>query len=327
MSTLGLAGALLHTLYHSLFKPLMFYLSGNILVGTHSLEPDQLGGLAKTMPRTARLFLLGTFAISALPVMNGFISEFGIFSAILSGYSSSSLATTMAAAVCGAGFAFVSALALIAFSKIYAIAFLGEARSAHASEAKEVPNGMLVSPLLLAILCAVLGIFGRLGLAVISRPAQVLGADPQVMKGFAGSLDLISIVLVIFILLAALIYFLRKSFLKSRIAPTWGCGYSAASPRMQYTGSAFINPLSYFFKALIHHRSHKSRVQGYFPTELHYREEVRDYIDGGLIQFLCKTLKRFFRIFDGIHNGRTNSYITWLLMVLIALLIWVLGGF
>lgn len=327
MSALGLAGALLHVLNHSLFKPLMFYLSGNILVGTHNLEPDSLGGLGKTMPRTAKLFLLGTFAISALPVMNGFISEFGIFSSILSGFSEFSLTNTLAAVFCGAGFAFVSALALIAFSKIYAITFLGEARSVHASEAREVSAGMLLSPLLLALFCALLGIFGRLGLLVVSRPAQVLGADPAVLRSFAGTLDLISIILVIFLMLAGLIYLLRKSFVKSRIEPTWGCGYVAASPRMQYTGSAFINPLAYFFKALIHHRSHKSRVQGYFPSELHYREEVRDYVDNSIIQFLCRSLLRFYRLFDGIHNGRTNSYITWLLVVLIALLIWVLGGF
>ena len=325
MATLGLAGALLHTLNHSLFKPLMFYLSGNILVGTHSLEPDQLGGLAKTMPRTAKLFLLGTFAITALPVMNGFISEFGIFSAILSGYSRSSLANTMAAVVGGAGFAFVSALALIAFFKIYSITFLGEPRSEHARSAKETGMGMLISPIILAVFCGILGVFGRIGLLFVNLPATALGADPQVLSSFAGTLDLITIVLLIFILLSAFIYLWRKAFLRSRIASTWGCGYSKPSTRMQYTGSAFINPLAYFFKALTHHKSSKSRVQGYFPTELHYQEEVRDYVDQGLIQVICKWLKRFFKLFDGIHNGLTNNYISYLLLTLIVLLIWVIG--
>jgi formate hydrogenlyase subunit 3/multisubunit Na+/H+ antiporter MnhD subunit len=84
MATLGFAGALLHTFFHSLFKALLFYLSGNILCASHTLEADQLGGLAKAMPRSAACFLIGTFAISALPIGNAFISEFSIYTGLLS---------------------------------------------------------------------------------------------------------------------------------------------------------------------------------------------------------------------------------------------------
>ncbi|MDZ4121964.1 MAG: proton-conducting transporter membrane subunit, partial [Candidatus Cloacimonadaceae bacterium] len=167
MSTLGIIGALMHILNHSLFKPLLFYLSGNLLSRTHTLNPDLLGGLNKKMPRTALLFLLGTAAISALPVMNGFISEFAIFAGALSGFQMGKLALTITSVAAGAGFAFVSALALIAFSKIYSIAFCGNPRSQAAIQARETGNGMLASPFILGIICVLLGIFGRLGLIIV----------------------------------------------------------------------------------------------------------------------------------------------------------------
>jgi hydrogenase-4 component B len=61
MSALGLAGALLHVLFHSLFKSLLFYLSGNIMLATHSLNIDALGGLHKRLKSTSMLFLLAAW--------------------------------------------------------------------------------------------------------------------------------------------------------------------------------------------------------------------------------------------------------------------------
>lgn len=325
MSTLGFAGALMHVLNHSLFKPLLFYLSGNVLVQTHTLEIDKLGGLAKRMPYTAMLFLFGTAAISALPLMNGFVSEFGIFLGILSGFEPNNLGSTLCVVVGGAMFAFVSALALIAFSKIYSIVFSGEPRSHNATEAKEVSPGMLISPVLLAVFCLITGIFGRLSLYLVQPLALNLGLDPAVLKGFGNTLNGISIVILLFVVLIVAIYLVKRRLNTCTAAPTWGCGYAKTSPRVQYTGSAYINPLAYFLKPLMQLSSLKQRTEGYFPTHMDYTENVRDYVDKGIIRFICKTLNGFFAFFNKIHNGRTNSYITYLLIALLALLFWVLG--
>jgi formate hydrogenlyase subunit 3/multisubunit Na+/H+ antiporter MnhD subunit len=63
----GFAGALLHTLNHSLFKSLLFYGSGTIYQAIHTLNIDSMGGLIKKMPKTAITFLIGALAICGLP--------------------------------------------------------------------------------------------------------------------------------------------------------------------------------------------------------------------------------------------------------------------
>lgn len=325
MATLGLTGALMHMLNHSLFKPLLFYLSGNILVQTHSLQTDKLGGLNKRMPRTAMLFIMGTAAISALPLFNGFISEFAIFLGILNGFDPQHLGSTLCAVTAGGGFAFVSALALIAFSKIFSISFGGEPRSEAAEKATESPVGMLISPALLASVSLLFGIFGRLALLLVSPVAISLGADKGVLVQFGHTLDGISIVLLILLACYITVYLLKKRLNAITYINTWSCGYSKASSRLQYTGTAYINPLAYFLKPLMHKSTSKTEVKGHFPTQMEYTEEVRDYVDRSLVQTLCKAVQRFYKLFDSIHNGRTNSYITYLLLALLVLLFWVLG--
>ena len=325
MAALGFSGAMLHLINHSLFKPMLFYLSGNILLATHSLDLNTLGGLDKRMPRTAALFFLGTMAISAMPVMNGFISEFAIFLSVLSGFNASDIGTAITGIVAGAIFAFVSALALIAFSKAYSVAFSGSPRSSHADRASERRTGLLISPILLACLCLGLGIFGRAGLYLVYPLTGLAGIDPNAILSLGHTLDQLSVILLIFITFATVVYLLKRRLGKVSKGPAWGCGYHRPDAKMQYTGTAFIDPLAYFLKPLMHKSSDKSVLTGYFPQELSFEEEVHDYLDSGIFAWLTKGLRWILDLFDRIHNGKINSYITYLLGALIILLIWVLG--
>ena len=169
------------------------------------------------------------------------------------------------------------------------------------------------------------GIFGRLALLIVSPVASALGADSAVLIQFGNTLDGISIVLLILLACYVTVYLLKKHLNSIKFINTWSCGYAKASSRLQYTGSAYISPLAYFLKPLMHKSTSSSKVDGYFPTQMEYSEQVRDYVDRGLIQMLCKALQRFLSLFSSIHNGRTNSYITYLLLALLALLFWVLG--
>ncbi|NLW32882.1 MAG: hydrogenase, partial [Fibrobacter sp.] len=67
----GFAGGLLHIVNHSLFKALLFLGAGAVIRQTGTGRIDCLGGLVKTMPRTASLFLIGATAICGLPFFNG----------------------------------------------------------------------------------------------------------------------------------------------------------------------------------------------------------------------------------------------------------------
>ncbi len=82
-AALALTAALLHVFNHSLFKSLLFFGSGAVLTATGERDMEHLGGLIHRMPQTAFVFLVGCAAISALPPLNGFVSEWLTFQAIL----------------------------------------------------------------------------------------------------------------------------------------------------------------------------------------------------------------------------------------------------
>ena len=82
-AALALTAALFHVLNHSIFKSLLFFGSGAVLTATGERNMEHLGGLIHRMPKTAVAFLIGCAAISALPPLNGFVSEWLTFQAIL----------------------------------------------------------------------------------------------------------------------------------------------------------------------------------------------------------------------------------------------------
>ena len=68
---------------HSVFKSLLFFGAGAVLTATGERDMEHLGGLIHRMPQTAFVFLVGCTAISALPPLNGFVSEWLTFQAIV----------------------------------------------------------------------------------------------------------------------------------------------------------------------------------------------------------------------------------------------------
>src|SRR5262249_14927847 len=189
LALVGLVAGLYHTLNHACFKGLLFLGSGAVLHATHTRNMEELGGLIKGMPRTALFFLIGAAAISGLPPLNGFVSEWLVFQALLGGphFSRSELGLLMAFAV--AVFALTSGLAAACCVKAFGISFLALPRSLRAAEAREVPGTMQAAMASLAVSCAVLGVapslvVPHLGVAVGGFAG--LPADPVVrMPGMA----------------------------------------------------------------------------------------------------------------------------------------------
>ena len=95
---LAMTAALLHVFNHSLFKSLLFFGAGAVLTATGERDMERLGGLIHRMPRTAFAFLVGCVAISALPPLNGFVSEWLTFQAILLGAAVAVLGTEIVGA-------------------------------------------------------------------------------------------------------------------------------------------------------------------------------------------------------------------------------------
>ncbi|MCB1807547.1 MAG: hydrogenase 4 subunit B, partial [Candidatus Competibacteraceae bacterium] len=167
-AALALSAALLHIINHSLFKSLLFYCAGSVLSSTGLRDMNQLGGLIHRLPQTAFAFLAGSAAIAALPPLNGFVSEWLIFQAILLGPELPQWALKFSVPAVGALLALAAALAAGCFVKAFGISFLGRPRSDAAAQAQEVNVYMRAAPLLLVALCVFAGVFPGLLLDAIS---------------------------------------------------------------------------------------------------------------------------------------------------------------
>src|SRR5258705_5224414 len=137
LASLALIAGLYHTINHALFKALLFLGAGAVLHSTHTRNMEEMGGLAKRMPKTALFFLIGAVAISALPPLNGFISEWLTYQSLLQGFGTTPSLIRLMFPLSGAMLALTSALAAACFVKAFGITFLAQPRSEHAAHAHE----------------------------------------------------------------------------------------------------------------------------------------------------------------------------------------------
>jgi len=158
LTVVGLLGALFHLLNHALFKGLLFLGAGAIISRLHTHDMEKMGALAKRMPWTAAACLIGCLAISAIPPLNGFISEWYTWQSLFSLSRVEAVALQLAGPIAMVMLAVTGGLAVMCFVKMYGITFCGAPRSTHAEEAQEVPNTMIVAMLLLAALCVLIAL-------------------------------------------------------------------------------------------------------------------------------------------------------------------------
>lgn len=330
ISLLGFAGAILHVLNHALFKGLLFLASGNILHAAHTRSLDKLGGLIKPLPWTAASFLVGSAAICGLPPFNGFAGEFliylGAFHAIVD-----SAATAPVALGLVVGLAFIGALALACFAKAFSIIFLGHPRNALASPPHEPGRLMLAPILILAGACLLIGITAPAIAPLLTRVASPLagmGSSPLLPETIRESLAFIP-ALVLLIALVLITAFARALILRRReirFSETWGCGYTAPSPRMQYTASSFASPIIRFFASILRSRESIPPVQGLFPAPVRLEMETPDVFEGILFESPAKwAAVRMNTLRKKVQHGHMNLYVLYIAISLLALLLWKLA--
>jgi len=250
LAVLGFAGGLLHILNHALFKCLLFYAAGSVYRAAHTVDIERLGGLAKRLPVTAALFLLASLASAALPPLNGFVSEFMIYSALLAGKAPSDQANVLLIGF-SAVLAFVGGVSALSTTRAFGLSFLGNARDTELHVGQDAPPSMWLPMVLHAFGVVALGLAPGLALRAVG-PVLKLFPLRQASDGLASSVSPLTLAQP---LLAALVvsvgaaawFFSRHA----RRAPTWGCGYTAASPRMQYSGTSFSEQFVRLFAAFL----------------------------------------------------------------------------
>jgi hydrogenase-4 component B len=264
-AAVAMAAALLHALNHSWFKSLLFLGAGAVLHGTGRRDFDSLGGLIHRMPVTAALWLVGALSISALPPLNGFVSEWLLFQAVLSGPFFPEPVLRFLSPVVGAMLALAAALAAACFVRAFGATFLGRARTAAAAEAHEATRPQLMAMGLLAALCVLGGLFGSLTLRAIQPLLLMLTGSN--LPGAAGAPTPFSLVafdasrstydaptILVFLLISGFLTTLlihRVAGRRTRRGPAWDCGFPQASPLTQYSASSFSQPLRRVFGASV----------------------------------------------------------------------------
>jgi len=341
LAALGIAASLYHVLNHAVFKGLLFLGAGGVVMATGTRHVEEMGGLAKRMPWTALFFLIGAAAISGLPLLNGFASEWLLFQALLYGFHLSSEALIrFLFPVAGALLALTSALAAACFVKAFGITFLALPRGEGAEKAHESPWVMLAPQALLAAMCFVLGLAPGWVLGVLQgvtaslpgvRPAPGMVRGLFAIAPAPGRFDHLAPPLVALPLLLALglmgAVFLSLRYAVRR-APTWGCG-GQLSARTEYTATAFSKPLMMIFAAIYRPTREVSRlgeVSSYFPSEVRYRAEIEPtferFVYGPLTRGVLGAAERL----KVIQAGSLHAYLAYVLLLGIGLLIWLGGG-
>jgi len=266
---LGFGGGLLHIFNHALFKCLLFYAAGAVYRATHTVDLERLGGLVKQMPRTAALFLVGGLAISAVPPLNGFVSEFAVYAALLSGEAPSPVAS--AALVCAAALlAFVGAVSALSIVRAFGVAFLGQPRDVTIHPPSEAPSSMLAPMYLHAVGIVAIGLFPQLGLITI-RAARTLflpgkeSAADDVLTRLIAPMQVASLVLAAAVVVTCTLGWVAGR--RARRHVTWACGYTAPNTRMQYTGSSFTAQFANLFEAFLPQLRRETLPTTIFPAE------------------------------------------------------------
>jgi formate hydrogenlyase subunit 3/multisubunit Na+/H+ antiporter MnhD subunit len=333
LAVLGFAGALLHVLNHAIFKGLLFLGAGAVAHATGTREIDHLGGLLKRMPWTAGTFLVGAVAISGLPPLNGFVSEFLIYLGALRGFVSADATAAVPLLCVLVGLALIGGLAAACFTKAFGIVFLGEPRSEDAARAHEVGLVMRLPMLLLAASCVVIGCLAPLAGDVLRPVVEgVSGLAPETVRGVVASatqpLSFVGLAAVGVLLLTALLAALRWRLLLGRRVEatcTWDCGYAQPSPRMQYTASSFAQPLTGLFGLLLHSRQQLVPPVGLFPSHASLSTETPDVCARGLYGPVFTAIGRGLSALRWLQQGQVHLYVLYIALTLVALLVWKLG--
>ena len=336
-ATLALSAGLYHALNHAAFKGLLFLGAGSVLHATHTRDMNRLGGLIRRLPWTALCFLIGSLAIAGLPPLNGFVSEWLLFQSLLPGIGSSAplVAPLMTLAV--GILALTGGLAAAGFVKAFGITFLAIPRSPAATHAHEAPLSMRVGLTILAVACTGLGLAaapimsvlgsilpGRAGLAPASQPlGGVWLSAPSGFGQMSPTLVAAGLVAVTAGVWTGVRLFATAPRL--RVGDTWGCGRIAQTARMEYTSTAFAEPLRRVFAELYRPTKDLSidfhPESRYFVQSIEYRSEIVPWFERYLYAPVVARVRWCALRTRAIQSGSAHAYLTYLVIALLGLLV------
>jgi NADH:ubiquinone oxidoreductase subunit 5 (subunit L)/multisubunit Na+/H+ antiporter MnhA subunit len=280
---------------------------------------DKLGGLMKTMPKTAIIFLTGAIAIGGIPPLNGFISEFLIYCGILAGINSAGLEQITLMILTFAGMSIVGGISILAFTKTFGTIFLGAPRQTLKHEPSEVSPVMLLPQYLIIAIMLVIaffpGVFIRMaGMVLSSFYIPGMSTDLSGVEHYISVMNNISLASAIFLTVAFIVFLVRRFFTagsSETYSSTWGCGYQAPDSGMQYTGKSFSKSFGKILNFILIEKKGFKEIQKdeIFPSSRQYRSYYLDIFETRIIDPLLILIRRFINLFQFVQNGRIQAYV------------------
>lgn len=336
-AALLLGGAVLHMWNHSLFKSLLFLGANAIKESIHVTTIQNLGGLQKRLPVTGGCFAVGCAAIAGIPPLNGFMSELVMYMGFVMGSDATRggwtsllfwLAFLLLAAIAG--------MALFAFTRMYGLAFLGAPRSSEVRVAMEPEKGLRGVMLGFALLCFGLSLAGPLLFNALSSflfwLVEELGMQgalqPADFSVGRHGLAWYSLAGVFLVVLSGLIWRAARKRVEKNgetTGVTWDCGYRYPTARMQYSGGSFAHSLALMLRPLMRSKISTPDIKGLFPAEPRATMSTPDWPTSLWEKLVFRPVGFLAEKAKDLQIGLVNIYILYILLALIAALVWSLG--
>ncbi len=339
LSVLALVASMYHTINHAVFKGLLFMGAGSVVYATHTKNIEDLGGVIKYMPWTALLFLIGAVSIAGLPPFNGFVSEWLTLQAILSSSQIPSTVLQISIAFASLPFALTMGIAAATFVKLFGITFLSRARSKHVLNIKEVPRNMIAGMSILAAVCILLGVIPFLGISLIST-AFHLSSQPSspfdaiTLQNTAGTsfanLSMPVVLIILSAMAVAIFGFIRVIGGKTTktICGTWDCGFGSLNERMECTATSLSQPIRAVFRVFFkpHNETNKEffgQTNQYLVKTIKFNSVTKNIFEENLYQTIVNSTLFVLDRIHKIQTGKVNSYLLYILITAVLLLLFV----
>jgi len=290
-SILAFAGGLFHLINHTIYKSNLFLSLGSVEKRTGTNELDDLGGLAKVMPVTFVMALIGALSISGIPPFNGFFSKWMIYQGLLEKTASISPGYQIWMLVCIILAVFGSALTLASFMKFIHAIFLGVRPAKHDS-VSEAPANQWIATGLLSVLCIGFGIFA-LEIPLKQFIIPVINSYGLTLDNMPGLYNpqLIIILFGIAFVIGIGIYFFTK---KVRYDDVY-LGGMAPSEQFRVLGTEFYN-----------------EIRNMKPLKSLYEAAERKYFD--MYDVSGNSTFAFSRLFQKAHPGQLQLYVLYIIV-------------
>ncbi|MDA8430166.1 MAG: proton-conducting transporter membrane subunit [Geobacteraceae bacterium] len=322
----GLFGAFIHIINHGLFKSLLFLGSGVLIHATGTREIDRMGGLARRMPITSPLFLIGSLAICGLPPLNGFVGELFLY---VGAISDGIIAPLPLAALVAPVLALVGGLAVMTFVKLYGIIFLGAPRSDAAAHGHEATATMTAPMFLLATGCLAAGMVPVLLVRLVSPVVAFYGdvAAPALARITSRvpivPLTIVNILLVVLVAVIGAAYLLRLRRLPRAQGSTWGCAYPVPTPRMQYTGTSFSEMMVNLLGAIVATNRRRPTLATAFPAAgTRFSYTLTETVLDRILTPVFAGVGLAFSYLRRVQHGQLHIYVLYIFATLCVLIIW-----